>query len=277
MTTTTPTTAPLPNAIDARPRRLAALARAEYLQFRRNKTLVFMGTVFPVAIPLATFFVGRPNADDEALLMATSLEIFAFQALLFVQYYSVLSLITTRRSEGVLKRLRTGEAADWQIKTAPAVSGVVLTFVGAAIVAAAIYGAGAPAPVNPVAMLLALAGGLIVFTFLALLTSAVTRNAEAAQITSIPVIVMATVGLGSLRNTLPDRLAELAEWTPFAAISDLIHLGANGKLSTTGDTAPTLDLADTFAELGRPAATLGAWTIVAFVLATKYFRWDDRG
>lgn len=32
-----------------------------------------------------------------------------------------------------------------------------------------------------------------------------------------------------------------------------------------------------FAEFGRPVATLAAWTVVALVLASKNFRWDDRG
>ncbi|MFE9577442.1 ABC transporter permease [Nocardia sp. NPDC006044] len=266
--------APVP-AFRRRP--LAALARAEYLQFRRNKTLVWMATLFPIGIPLATYFIAIKDDAPTTTTAAIAFELFTLLALLFVQYYSVLSMVTTRRSEGVLKRLRTGEAADWQILTAPAVPGVVMTAFSTVVVAAVIYGAGAPAPVNPPAIALALLFGLVLFSLLALATSAVTKNAEAAQMTSLPIMVVAMVGLGSIRTILPDRLATLADWTPFAAISDLVSLGASGKPSTAAATDVALDFAGTFAELGRPFATLAIWTVLALALTRKSFRWDDRG
>jgi ABC-2 type transport system permease protein len=46
---------------------------------------------------------------------ATAMEYFLLFALMFVQFYTVLSMVTTRRDEGVLKRLRTGEARDAEI------------------------------------------------------------------------------------------------------------------------------------------------------------------
>ncbi|KAA8888854.1 ABC transporter permease [Nocardia colli] len=260
-----------------RRRPLVALAKAEYLQFRRNKTLVWMATLFPIGIPLATYFIAIKDDAPTTATAAIAFEMFTLLALLFVQYYSVLSMVTTRRSEGVLKRLRTGEAADWQILTAPAVPGVVMTAFGTVVVAAVIYGAGAPAPVNPLAIVLALVGGIVLFSLLALATSAVTKNAEAAQMTSLPIMVVAMVGLGSIRTVLPDRLAALADWTPFAAISDLASLGASGKTSTAAASDVALDFAGTFAELGRPFATLAIWTVLALALTRKSFRWDDRG
>ncbi len=255
---------------------LRALARAEYLQFRRNKTLLFMGTVFPVGMPLLLFFIARGNQAPKPLGVALVLESFALLALLMVQYYSVLSMVTTRRSEGVLKRLRTGESSDLQILTAPAVPGVALTAIGAAIVAAAVYGAGGPLPVNPLLMLFALIAGLGIFTLLALATSAMTKNAEAAQITSMPVMVVSMVGMGGLRQILPERLALLADWTPFAAVSDLIRLGQAGLAPGAPDDAAPLGFAATFGETGRPLATLAVWTVIALLLATRWFRWDDR-
>ncbi|MET4048880.1 ABC transporter [Rhodococcus sp. 1163] len=256
-------------------RPLAALSMAEYRQFRRNKTLVFMGTVFPIALPLITFFLARRDTGSTAEAATTGLEMFTLMALLFVQYYSVLSMVTTRRGEGVLKRLRTGEASDWHILTAPAIPSAVLTLVGGAIVAAVIYGAGSPTPVNAAVLVIALLFGIVVFSLLGLATSAVTKNAEAAQITSMPVIILTFVGLNSLHGVLPDRLAAIADWTPFAALSDLISLGAAGKLDLTTDAAT--DFAGTFADMGRPLATLGLWTVLALAVVATSFRWDDRG
>lgn len=260
-----------------RRRPLTALAKAEYLQFRRNKTLVSTATVFPVGIPLAVFFIANRDAAPTAATAAVTFELFTLVALLFLQYYPVLSMVTTRRGEGVLKRLRTGEAADWQIQTAPAVPGALMTLLCAVLVAAVVYGAGAPAPVNPLAIATAIVGGIVLFSLLALATSAVTKNAEAAQITSLPVMTLAMVGLVSIRDLLPARWAEVADWTPFAAVSDLVHLGVSGRLADGDAGEPAADFAGTFAELGRPFATLAIWTVLAFALTRKSFRWDDRG
>lgn len=276
MTTASPSTRP--TTVDTPRRRpLTALATAEFRQFCRNKTLVTMGTVFPIGIPLATFVIARRDTDVTTALAATTLELFAYAALLFVQYYSVLSMVTTRRGEGVLKRLRTGEAADWQILTAPAVPGVLLTAAGTAVVAGVVYGFGAPAPVNPILIAVALIAGVILFSVLALATSAVTKNAEAAQITSLPVMVLATIGLGSIRSILPDGLAGIAGWTPFAAVSDLISLGTTGKSVMASSSDAALDFAGTFGEIAQPVATLVLWSVLAFALTSTSFRWDDRG
>ncbi|MBL1076840.1 ABC transporter permease [Nocardia sp. 2] len=270
MTTLTP-------ARNSRRRPLTALAKAEYLQFRRNKTLVWMALFFPVGISLSMYSIATRHDAPTASTVAMTFELIALVALLFVQYYSVLSMVTTRRGEGVLKRLRTGEAADWQIQTAPAVPGALVTIASVLVVAAVVYGTGAPAPVNPLAIGLGIVGGIVLFSLLALATSAVTKNAEAAQITSLPVITVAMLGVASFRGALPDRLAEPADWTPFAAISDLVSLGAAGRTATAADTEQALDFAGTFGELGRPFATLAIWTALAFVLTRKSFRWDDRG
>lgn len=271
---TAPTTAP--NSPARRYRPLLALGRAEYLQFRRNKTLVVMGTVFPIGMPLLLFFGARGGGAPQPAGVSTTIEIFALMALLMVQYYSVLSLVTTRRGEGVLKRLRTGEAADWQILSAPAVPGLLLTGIGTAVVLGAIYLAGAAAPVNAALLAIALLGGIVVFTLLALATSAVTRNAEAAQITSIPVMTVAMLGMGSIRSVLPDRLADLADFTPFAAVSDLIQLGVVGLPYGAAEGAAPASFGGAAAEAGLPLVTLAVWMVLALALALRCFRWDDR-
>lgn len=255
---------------------LAALAKAEYLQFRRNTTLLVMGVGFPVAIPLVTFFIVRQNEGTSATLSATTFEMFLLMALLFVQFYSVLSMVTARRSEGVLKRLRTGEATDVQIQLAPMVPGAVLTLIGTAVVSVIVYATGSPAPVNPVLMGLAIIVGIAIFSLLALATSALTKNAEAAQITSLPVMAIAFVGLSTIRGVLPDRFQQVADLTPFAALSDLMSLGTSGQLATASDSA-ALDFGATFAEIGQPVAILVVWTVLALELTRRNFRWDDRG
>ncbi|MCF8609112.1 ABC transporter permease [Gordonia sp. HY285] len=272
MTTATPTTT-------FRRSPLMSLARAEFLQFRRNKTLVVTGVIFPVLLPVATYLLLRSSNDGrvDGDGVAATFDMFALFALMFVQYYTVLSMVTTRRSEGVLKRLRTGEATDWQILAAPNAPGVLVTTASSLLVCAIVYATGAPGPVNVLAMIIALVGGSAVFGLLALATSGFTKNAEAAQITSLPVMALAMAGMGNIRSTLPDRAADLLGWTPYAAVSDLMHLGAAGKTATAGTDAPTTDFAGTFTDIGRPVATLVIWTAIAIALVYKGFRWDDRG
>ena len=259
------------------PRPLIALARAEYLQFRRNKTLLFTAVGFPMVLPLVIYFLSRANGGVDASTVAGTFEMFALFTLVYVQFYSVLSMVTTRRGEGVLKRLRTGEAADWQILAAPVVPGLILTVASSVVISVVVFATGAPAPANPLALVIGLLVGAAIFGLLAITTSAFTKNAEAAQITSLPVIALAMIGLGSLRSTLPDRAADLIGLTPFGAVSDLMYLGAAGRIATApADTAP-LDFAGTFGEMAVPVVTLAVWTAVAAALVYKFFRWDDRG
>ena len=268
------TTAPTPST---RRHPLTALAKAEYLQFRRNTTLMAMGVLFPVAIPLVPFVLALRKGDVDAQVMATTFETFALMSLLFVQYYSVLSMITSRRSAGVLKRLRTGESADWQLQVAPMVPGAALSLAGIVLTAVVTYGTGGPAPVNVLAMLLALTGGLVVFSLLALATSVFTKNTEAAQVTSLPLMAVAMVGLSTIRTLLPENLAAVVTWTPFAAVSDLMSLGSAGRLATASTSSASLDFSGTFAEMGQPLAILAVWSLLALVLVRRSFRWDDRG
>lgn len=258
-------------------RPLKSLAIAEYRQFIRNKTLIINATTIPVGISLVLFFLIRNNSGTSAELAASTLESFALAGLIFVVFYSVLSMVTTRRGEGVLKRLRTGEAADWQILTAPGLPTAGLTLIGFAIVSAVVYGFGSPAPVNPIPILIAILSGIVLFTLLALTTSAYTKNAEAAQITSLPVMIVAILGMTTIRGVLPERFASIVEWTPFAAIGDLISLGAAGKLATADESVAALDFAGTITEMGTPIAVLAVWCAVAITLTVKGFRWSDRG
>lgn len=261
-----------------RRRPLASLARAEYLQFRRNKTLMFMGVAFPVMVPLVFHFIARSSNDGvTASSVASALDSYAMYALVFVLFYPMLSMITTRRGEGVLKRLRTGEATDQQILMAPAVPGLALIAVSSVVVGAIVYATGAPAPVNPLGFLIALAAGAPLFALLALATSAVTKNAEAAQITSLPVMAVAIAGLSTSREPMPDAVADVVDLTPYAAISDIVHLGAEGKVVGVAEGVAANDFAGTFAEMGRPLATLAAWTVIAAAVTYKSFRWDERG
>lgn len=243
-------------------RRISALSRAEWLQFRRNRTLLFMSTVIPIALPLGMYAMLRGNSDGgEAALATMVIEFFLFYVLMFAQFYTVLSMATTRRDEGVLQRLRTGEARDGEILTSLGVPGAVLVIPFLVVVVLGMWALGAPLPENPLPLIVSTVLGLILGWALALLTSGFTKNAEAAQITSMPVFLLATIGLGSIRMIFPERVQDILEFTPFALVYDLAAQSWDGSA---------------FGDALIPAAALLAWTVVIAVLARSRMKWSNR-
>lgn len=250
-----------------------SLFKAEWLQFRRNKTLMFMATVFPVGIPLLIFVVGAGGAVETA----NAFDYFVMYTLLFVQFYTVLSMATTRRDERVLKRLRTGEARDLDILGAICFPGALLTLIFTIVIIPLLIVLGAPMPVNLIPMFLAVLLGLVLSSSLAFITSGFTRNAEAAQLTSGPVFILAMGGLGSVRIAFGESIvADILAYTPFAAISDLSQIGWAGATFYDNVTGATpVDFAGAFQEMLVPLGILAVWTIVALWAANRYMRWDS--
>ena len=144
---------------------------------------------------------------------------------LFPVYYNVLSQFVSRRDELVLKRMRTGETRDAELLVSIALPGAMSALVLTAVAIPIAAALDQPLPVNPVlyAALAVLAATM--FTAFAYWTAAWTRNAEAAQLTSLPIIILAS--LGPLTNHDP-RHAGPASRDPVA------HAGS-------GDVGPRKD------------------------------------
>ncbi|GAB3647353.1 ABC transporter permease [Corynebacterium nasicanis] len=250
--------------------RTRSLAQAEGRQFTRNRTIVGMAIFMPLLFPLGLFFLYR-SIDTPWMATASALEIFLAFALLFVQFYAVLSMATTRRDEQVLKRLRTGEATDREILTALCIPGAVLLMVMSILLGAVLLLGGAPRPVNLVPLVVALLLGIVLSSALALLTSAFTSNAEAAQVTSLPVFLLVLGSMSSFRSLAPGPAAEIIDRTPFALIFDLVQLGWLGSFSPE---TPALGAGEVFAESWQKMLLLALWTLAAGWAAHRHMRWD---
>lgn len=238
--------------------RLSSLGMAEGRQLLRNRTLMLM-----VAMPLVFVTVlYQAFSLDKDILSAMSMDYLVQFSLLFCVYYPLLSMITTRRDEKVLKRLRTGECSDAEILLAPALPTVFLSaiIIGAGTVILASLSGWVPR--DPVPLAFAIVLGLVLCWGLALLTSGITRNAEAAQMTSMPVFLLALFSVTSTRAAFPEGIAQWVQRTPFAAVSDLVHGGWVGEFST-----PT--------EWGRPLLILFAWTVACCWAGISYMRWES--
>jgi len=244
------------------------LARWNAVLLTRNRLALTYAVVLPL-FPLALLLGG--DRGDEALGAATIATTLTM-ALVFPVFYNVLSQFVTRRDELVLKRLRTGEARDAELLTALVLPGAVIA-VTVALVAVPVAAAfGQDVPRNPLLYVVGVLACVAMYAAFAFWTAAWTRNAEAAQLTSLPVIVLA-VG-GQLSVALPEAAQRWTDLTPGAGLTGLVRVAWFGMAE--GDTSSSLDLAATWGTAAGHLAVLVAWTALAFSLAARSLRWEPR-
>lgn len=251
--------------------RTARLTRWNAVLLTRNRAAFFYAAVMPL-LPLGLLFVGEPG---NPVAGASTLTTCFLVAGLFPVYYNVLSQFVGRRDELVLKRMRTGETRDAELVVSIALPGAfcALFMCAAAVPLAAALGQ--PLPINAAAYVALSLMTVTMFTAFAYWTAAWTRSAEAAQLTSMPIILLAS--LGPLAAALPvsSHLGNLLALTPGAAMAELIRSSWFG-LEGVDATAATLTLAETWGAAAEPLLVIAAWTAVAIWLARRSMRWEPR-
>ncbi|MDN4172338.1 ABC transporter permease [Nocardioides sp. SOB77] len=251
--------------------RTAGLARANATLVLRNRLTLIYGVVLPL-LPLGLLLVGDSGSEGSGGAGAAAIVTALMMAALFPVFYNLLSQLVTRRDELVLKRLRTGESTDAEIITSLALPGFAVALATAVVAVPLAIAFGQDAPLNPLLYAVTVVVTLLMFAAFALWTAAWTRNAEAAQITSMPVILLAV--LGQVAIGFPDEVRRFTDLTPGAAMTDLVRVSWFGM--ETGSTAQTLDLGGTWAAAGRPMLVLVAWAVLAAYLARRSMRWEPR-
>ena len=253
-------------------RRTVSLTRWNAVLLSRNRLAFFYALVMPL-LPLGLLFTGeRGSASVGAGAIVTMFLVIA----LFPVYYNVLAQFVSRRDELVLKRMRTGETRDAELLVSIALPGAISALVLSALAIPIAAAVGQPLPVNPL-LYAALAGAVVImFTAFAYWTAAWTRNAEAAQLTSMPIIIVAS--LGPLTTSFPgmsDWLRDVLSLTPGAAMSDLVRIGWFG-LDGPGANDATLTFTETWGQAAEPLIVIAAWTYLAVILARRSMRWEPR-
>ena len=245
--------------------RTAGLARWNTVLLARNRMALLYGVLLPLA-PLLLLFAEGAGVGAAAIVTTLTM------AVVFPVYYNVLSQFVNRRDELVLKRLRAGETRDLELLVSLALPGCVMAL-GVALVAVPVAIAlGEPAPLNPLVYVGAAVLSVVLFAALAFWTAAWTRNAEAAQLTSLPVVLLAL--LGQVSPGLPADVQRVVEWTPGAAMTELVRTGWFG-FGEPG-VERTLDAAGTWAAAGQPVLVLVGWTALAVWLAARSQHWEPR-
>ena len=266
-TASTPASTPTP-AAGFSGRRVLGLARFNLTLMLRNRTTLVYGLVMPL-LPLLLLLTTSGDSDRGVATTVTSAWLVA---LLFPVYYNLLSMFVTRRDELVLKRLRTGEVRDLELIVSMALPGAAIGIVGALLAVPAVALSGGSMPTNALLLVVGLLAAVGTFAALAIWTASWTRTAEAAQLTSAPVMVLALVG--TVVGVVPDSVARWLELTPGAAVADVVSVAWFGLES--GQEEGTLSWGATFTEGALPIVVLLAWTVLAVVVARRSLRWEPR-
>jgi ABC-2 type transport system permease protein len=274
MTTATATTPAAPRA--PRSRRLLALVRAELVLLLRNRTTLFNAVALaPLTVAFVAWTGGEALADGAAASAVAGMLLAALlaMALVVVVYYNLTTTFVARREELVLKRLLTGDVSQGEVVVAYALPAVLITVAQMALgVAAMGVFLEAPRLQNPLLLLAAFAGGTVVFVLLAVASSGVTRTVETAQLTTLPVLMVATALSGIIvpLHTMPDVVRTVASWTPMHPVVALVQHGL-GAVTLDGTVASGEP-----ADVAQPLACLAVWAVLGAAVARRWMRWQPR-
>ena len=272
MTTATaaPTTATTPRAQGSATRRFASLVRAETTILLRNRTALVTAVGLPVVMALAFSELSRDGMPMGVMLTM----MLVCTSLLFVVYYTLVTSLVARREQHTLKRLVAGEPTPLEILLAPAVPVWALLVVQSLLAISGAALMGTPL-VHPVALVPAVVGGASAWTALAVISASWTRTVEAAQLTTMPLMLISILlsGFSIPLTLLPDLAQTVAHWLPMTPVIDLITLAYGG---TGIDGVPVDGPVDLALTALRMMAPLAVWTAGCMWLGLRGFRWDAR-
>lgn len=278
LVTNTPIAAKTPIAANNRigsARRMWSLARAEALLLWRNRTAMLNAVALPIGMVAVLATSGILDGTEELDVGAMIVTMMVSTTLLIVVYYNLVTAWVARREELVLKRLRTGEVNDAEILLGTAVPSVAIAWGQILIVVVAAFAMfDLDLPVNALIVVVAIVLGTAVFMLLAAVSTAMTRNVETAQVTTMPVLLVPLVASGLFfpLDKLPEFVESVARFLPLTPVVDLLRLGLTGTTIDGG----TVGAAASFGAAVVPLLVLGVWVGAGVWATRRWFRWEPR-
>lgn len=248
-------TAVSPNTIS----RIRAIAGAEFRLISRSKAVLFSATALPLMFAVF-LFVQREAAveasgSDAATVGMVAMVVMFFA--LFTVYITATTTLVTRRQDLFLKRLRSGETADLAILAGLLVPPILLSLAQTTIVFVAMIVLGNGVPSSWWWLVLAIVGLLAASLTAATATAALTPNASAAQISSMP---YAALALGTL-IAAPLTESRWLDLTPGGALVTLVRAAYE---------------VDVYGNVWVAVVGLALWTYLGHDLTKRLFRWEPR-
>jgi len=235
----------------------ALIAEAELRMLTRSAPAVVMGAVLPAALGLLIVWAER-DTGQAGRGTATGLQLTVLLAL--TAYGAGTTTLVSRRTQAVLKRLRTSGASDAAVLTGILLPSALLMVLQTVIV---VLAGGGRLPGHAWAPAVAVVAGIVVAGLFAVVTSGWTASPELAQLTTSP---LALAFLGGAFWAARTPAAEVEWWMfalPGASVTQLARLGWDEPGMTTADGL---------------AATAVLLILVAAVtpFVTRAMRWDPR-
>ena len=232
-----------------------AIARSEMTQLVRNRLVAASSLFIPLAFSAVLIF-NRENFGGTPVTAALILVTVTAMG----TYITATTTLASRRQNLFLKRLRSTSAKDASILSGLVLPIALVNLVQAGVIVAVLSVVGTP-PVGVVAVVTAVVVLELMFVGAAIATAGLTNSPDHAQVTTLPLFVVALGASMWVGLTGTEELAGVKRLLPGGAVTELIIEGWSGMAlhEAVSLLLPSL-----------------AFVVAAFAMAKSTFRWEPR-
>ena len=232
-----------------------AIARSEMTQLVRNRLVAASSLFIPLAFSAVLIF-NRENFGGTPVTAALILVTVTAMG----TYITATTTLASRRQNLFLKRLRSTSAKDASILSGLVLPIALVNLVQAGVIVAILSVVGTP-PVGVVAVVAAVVVLELIFVGAAIATAGLTNSPDHAQVTTLPLFVVALGASMWVGLTGTEELAGVKRLLPGGAVTELIIEGWSGMAlhEAVSLLLPSL-----------------AFVVAAFAMAKSTFRWEPR-
>ncbi|OUC85453.1 ABC transporter permease [Streptosporangium minutum] len=253
------------------------LARLDLTLVARNTTVMFNVLLLPLL--MAWMFTQTQGGADIAGVSGELFVLTGVPGLMlgFAVFINLVNSFTARREELVLKRLRGGQPSGPAVLGGAALGALALFLGQVVLLAVWMHRTDGVMPANVPLLVVAAVLGVALFGLLAAAFSGITPNAELAQITVLPVILVMMIGapVAYPADVLPGPLGVVSDLLPVTPVVEIMRTAFLGADHVSGS-GEALSMGGQWVAALPSLGILLAWVAVAALLARWLFRWEPR-